>query len=197
LVPDVETFTFKVVVAGPFAAGKTTFINHISDTEVVGTEAPTSRAEAHVKTTTTVGMEYGSFSDTADDLQVDLLLYGVPGQERFRFMWEFVSEGMDALLLLVDGTKPQTWLDAAAIAHYLHDTDRPPTLVAVNRASSPAATGAVERARTAIGIAEASYRTCDILDKASARDTLIELLSMLLERLADSDDEYAIAQEPR
>jgi uncharacterized protein len=190
----VESFSFKVIVAGPFAAGKTTFINHISQTTVVGTEEPTSRDEASVKATTTVGMEYGTFTVTSDELQVDLRLYGVPGQERFRFMWDIVSEGMDALLVLVDGTNADSWPDAASISHHLHDVSKPPTIVAINKADL-APPGAIDQVRAVIGLDDAAYAPCDILDELSARTTLIALLTMLLARLEDSGDEMATAQD--
>src|SRR5690349_7409502 len=107
-----DTFEFKVVVAGPFASGKTTFISVISDSSVVGTEAPTSGEDASVKATTTVGMEYGTYEVTDGGLHVVLHLYGVPGQSRFEFMWDIVGEGMDGLLVIVDATDPSTWSEA-------------------------------------------------------------------------------------
>jgi signal recognition particle receptor subunit beta len=194
----VDRFTFKVVVAGPFAAGKTTFIKHISDSVVVGTEAPTSRHEAGVKETTTVGMEHGRFSLVDEDLHVDLLLNGVPGQERFRFMWDIVGEGMDALLLLVDGTDPSTWPAAAAIGHHLLSHGPGPVLVAVNRADQ-AGPGVVDQVRAALDLPGAGYRGCDILDGGSARSVLVELLVRLLADLEDDgpspDGAGLVAQE--
>jgi small GTP-binding protein len=176
-----EVFAFKVVVAGPFAAGKTTLIESISETTVVGTEAPTSGREATVKATTTVGMEYGTFTVDDGDLRIELLLYGVPGQERFRFMWDIVSEGMDALLLLVDATDPTAWPDALGVGRYLAERHRPPVLIAVNRGVG--VPGAVDAVRLAVPIEGAHHVVCDVTDPASARATLIELLAMLLDRI--------------
>lgn len=177
-----DSFQFKVVVAGPFAAGKTTFIQSISETTVVGTEAPTSGSEASVKATTTVGMEYGSFTVADDDYQIDLLLYGVPGQDRFRFMWDIVAEGMDVLLLLVDATKPESWSEALAVGDYLVARHHPPVLVAVNRGDGRPEI--IDQVRAHVAIDDAQYTTCDVTDADSARGTLIELLAMLLDELA-------------
>ena len=110
--------TFKVVVAGAFGVGKSTLIRAVSDAAVVGTEAPTSGSEATVKATTTVGMEYGTFTVGRGAGAVELRLYGLPGQERFRFMWDIVAVGADGVLLLVDATRPDTWEDAAAAAEW-------------------------------------------------------------------------------
>ena len=174
-------YQFKVVVAGAFGVGKTTFINHISGMPVVGTEAATSGHEATVKATTTVGMEYGMFAVDDEDLRIELLLYGVPGQERFSFMWDIVSEGMDALLLLVDGTRPDTWAEALAIGAYLQERVPSPVLVGVNRTADDDA--ALDAARAALALPGAIHVTCDVVDEASARDALVALLGLLLDEL--------------
>lgn len=179
-------FTFKVVVAGPFASGKSTFIRTISDIPVVGTEAPTSGDEADVKGTTTVGMEYGTFTVEGDDLMVELFLYGVPGQPRFEPMWDVVAEGMDALLLLVDGRAPDTWPEAARVGQHFHRRSQPPTLVAANWADR----SVVGELRAAVPIDGAEHTWCDATDPASARDTLAGLLGQLLERLAGDEPDH-------
>jgi signal recognition particle receptor subunit beta len=181
-----EAFQFKVVVAGPFAAGKTTFIEAISQSAVVGTEAPTSGAESSVKATTTVGMEYGSFAVHDGDLSIELLLYGVPGQARFRFMWDIVAEGMDVLLLLVDATRPESWPEAVEVGTYLVDRHRPPVLVAVNRGA--AVPGAIDAVAAAVPLPDARFVACDVTDPESARHALVVLLDLLLDEL-EADDE--------
>ena len=84
--------TVKMVVTGPFSAGKTEFIQSVSEIDVVSTERkisnPTERA---VKEATTVAMDFGRI--TVDEDLV-LYLFGTPGQKRFDFMWEILSEGM-------------------------------------------------------------------------------------------------------
>ena len=84
--------TVKMVVTGPFSAGKTEFIQSVSEIDVVATERKISTAdEKAVKDATTVAMDFGRI--TVDE---DLILYlfGTPGQKRFDFMWEILSEGM-------------------------------------------------------------------------------------------------------
>lgn len=179
------TFQFKVVVAGPFAAGKTTLIDAISDVPVVGTEAPTSGSEAGVKPTTTVGMEYGTYRVPGDGLPIDLFLYGVPGQSRFRFMWDIVAEGMDGLILLVDASRPDTWDEAATVARtFLADVDHP-LVIAVNRFD-----GDLDRWSAlcaAVGTGDAPVVVVDVFDPRSVREVLVELLLLLLERLPEQE----------
>ncbi len=180
-------FSFKIVVAGPFAAGKTTLITTVSDRPVVGTEAPTSGHEAAVKATTTVGMEYGTLSAGDDHLGVELDLYGVPGQERFSFMWDIVGMGMDGLFLLVDGTSPETWAESASVGRYFQDRFPTPVVVAVNRATDRP--DLVDQVRQAIPVAGALYLGFDVVDAEATRDAIVDLLLMMLDELPEEHDE--------
>ena len=102
----------KIVVTGPFAAGKTTLIRPISEITVLSTEKAVSDGEvAQSKTDTTVAMDFGRITIDRD---LVLYLFGTPGQDRFDFMWEILSEGMLGYVLLVDAARPES-LDLAAI----------------------------------------------------------------------------------
>src|SRR5512139_2881292 len=81
----------KLIFAGPVGVGKTTAIAAISDIPPVSTDVAA-----------TVAMDYGFF--TLDDGQY-IHLYGTPGQERFDFMWEILTEGGLGLILMVDATR--------------------------------------------------------------------------------------------
>ena len=178
-------FDFKIVVAGAFAVGKTTLISAISEQEVVGTEVNTTGVEAEVKETTTVGTEYGTFAARGEDMEVELNLYGVPGQERFSFMWDVVARGMDALLLLVDASRPETWAEAQAVHSHFQRNHPVPTLVAINRAEG--LDDALERVRRAVPTDAGQYVLCDPRDLDSARGAVVELLFLLLESMEDGD----------
>ncbi len=180
-------FDFKIIVAGAFAVGKTTLIAAISDEKVVGTEVDTSGTEADVKETTTVGMEYGTFAVGGDDIEVELNLFGVPGQERFSFMWDIVAEGMDGLLLLVDAQRPETWAEALAVGQHFRQQRDVPLVVAINRTDDPDA--AIAAVSAGVPIDGAEYVTCDPRDTESARAAVIEVLYLLLDRIEAEDTE--------
>ncbi len=93
----------KIIFTGPVGSGKTTSISSVSDIMVVGTEAKASDEVAQRKASTTVAMDYGILN-LADGKRVHL--YGTPGQERFDFMWEILSEGAMGFVILIDSVRP-------------------------------------------------------------------------------------------
>jgi signal recognition particle receptor subunit beta len=84
-------------------AGKTTAIRAISDIPPVNTEAANLDKARHGKAETTVGLDYG---ETLLEGGEKLRLYGLPGQERFDFMWRILCRGALGVVLLADNGAP-------------------------------------------------------------------------------------------
>lgn len=90
----------KIVFVGPPGVGKSTAIRTLSDFPPVTTEVPSSDEERM----TTVALDFGEIDLDGDEL---LRLYGVPGQERFEFIWPLVSDGAVGMFFLVNCTDPE------------------------------------------------------------------------------------------
>lgn len=125
----------KVVVTGPFAAGKTQFINTVSDIKTVKTERKiTAEGEKNIKEYTTVAMDFGKIR--IDD-EHELYLFGTPGQSRFDFMWEILGEGALGIIILVDSTDPSTFHEARRIINFFQSRFPIPMVVGVNKQDLP------------------------------------------------------------
>lgn len=98
----------KIIFAGPVGSGKTTSISSVSDIMVVGTEAKASDDVALRKANTTVAMDYGVLNLEGG---MKVHLYGTPGQDRFDFMWEILSEGAMGFVILIDSVRPDPLAD--------------------------------------------------------------------------------------
>ncbi|SEG66958.1 GTP-binding protein [Marinobacterium lutimaris] len=103
---------YKILFTGSVCSGKTTAIRSLSDIETIDTDASVSDSAIRRKQKTTIAMDYGvlEMSDSAR-----LHLYGTPGQERFRFMWQLMMSDLvhdaKALVLLVDNTRNDPFKD--------------------------------------------------------------------------------------
>ncbi len=98
----------KIIFTGPVGAGKTTAISSISDSPVVKTDEHASDMTQNHKQETTVAMDYGVML-LGDNERIHL--YGTPGQERFNFMWDILTQGGIGLVLLLDNTRTDPFHD--------------------------------------------------------------------------------------
>jgi uncharacterized protein len=98
----------KIIFTGPVGAGKTTAIASISDVPPVSTDARASDMTRNRKSATTVAMDYGVLNLAGEEA---IHLYGTPGQERFNFMWDLLVKGGIGLVLLLDNTRPDPFMD--------------------------------------------------------------------------------------
>ena len=170
----------KVVVTGPFAAGKTTLIRTISEITVLSTERGVTDSTRKRKAETTVAMDFGRITIDRD---LVLYLFGTAGQDRFDFMWEILGEGMIGYLLLVDASREDSVQEAAGILDAFRTMARVPYVVALNRASAEDH-ALVDSVRQQLQIpSDVAILECDATDKESVKNVLLALLYAVLDEV--------------
>jgi len=176
--------TVKIVVTGPFSAGKTAFIRSVSEIDVVSTERKITSDAERVKEKTTVAMDFGRI--TVDDDLV-LYLFGTPGQKRFDFMWEILSEGMLGFVVMVDSTRPETFREARSILETFRAYAPTPYVVAANKQDCADAWD-LDDMRLALRLdPQIKFLPCIASQKELVKKVLLELLYSILAEMEASE----------
>jgi small GTP-binding protein len=174
--------TVKMVITGPFSAGKTEFIRTVSEIDVVSTERKISSEAERVKEATTVAMDFGRITVDKD---LVLYLFGTPGQRRFDFMWEILSEGMLGFIVLIDSVRSETFREAKHILEMFRTYAPTPYVVAANKQDLPDA-WTPEDLRIALKIdSDIKVLPCVATEKDQVKNVLLELLYSILEGMEE------------
>lgn len=171
----------KLVIAGGFGVGKTTFVGSISDVKPLRTEAAITDQSIGIddtslveqKTTTTVAMDFGRIG-IADDLV--MYLFGTPGQDRFGFMWDDLVTGALGAVVLVDTRR----LDDCYYAVDYFEQRKIPFVVGLNE-FDPNHKPPLETVRYALDVPPGvPLMACDARDFTSVKGVLLQLFDHVI-----------------
>jgi len=165
----------KIVVTGPFGAGKTAFIQTISEIDVISTERQITHRASADKEETTVAMDYGQVT-----LGKTLLhLFGTPGQKRFDFMWEILSKEMDGFAVLVDATEARTFREASRLIKLFSRYNSVPYVVVANKQDLAGAVSPIALQRALNLDGRTTVVPCIATRKQSVRAALQALVELI------------------
>ncbi len=169
---------FKVVVTGPRGAGKTSFIETMSETALISSEESPDGNDAS-KPNPPVEMDFGRITISEDTV---IYLFGTQGMERFDFTWKAISEGMLGFILLVDASGPETFEEAARIMEYFRSRVEVPCVVALTRVPEGRFGEIATTLRGSLPLdEEIPVLACDTESKEEVKEVLLELLYEVLE----------------
>jgi signal recognition particle receptor subunit beta len=177
---DAGLTAHKILIAGGFGAGKTTLVSAISEVRPLLTEEPLSTASVGRdslaglpdKKTTTVALDFGRITISES---LVLYLFGVPGQERFWFMWDELAYGALGAVVLGDVRR----LDDCFPSVNYFETRELPFIVAVN-CFDDAPRYDLAEVRLALDLDDdVPLVLCDARDQSSVKETLIRLVESI------------------
>lgn len=198
-----KSFDYKVFVAGPFQAGKTTFI-HALDPHALSVERDMKELYRGEKSTTTVGFDLGrvfwvrkikqsiGLIIPKKDFQKEnkeydgwiaknIELRGAPGQLHFETVRETFMGGADGVLFVLDSSDPGTIGAALTIlAEIQTRLKRVPIQIVANKQDLPEAVTPTEVAQWC-GIEKAFSMSAK--DRESCKDAVGALLLLIEARI--------------
>ena len=176
----------KIVITGPFSAGKTTLIQTISEVAIVGTERDVTDETKSVKERTTVAMDFGRITFAHD---LTLFLFGTPGQRRFEVMWEILSEGMIGFICLVNAADERSIEEASHILDQFRKYADVPYVIGVSHLDEVPDSPEVvfSHVRQVLEVPESvEVIACDPREREDVKGLMLHILMGVLGRLEQS-----------
>ena len=168
--------TMRVVVTGTVGAGKSTFVRTFSQNGVVDTERKATDDTSLLKKKTTVAFDFGSRALSRD---MELQVYGTPGQSRFDFMWDLLIRRAHAYILLVAANRSSAFNDAREILTFMNQRVQIPMIIGLTCMDMPGALGQ-EHVMFALGYMNDKHRPPIVALNPNDRTSVFETLMVLM-----------------
>ncbi|NEQ80885.1 MAG: GTPase [Moorea sp. SIO2I5] len=126
----------RIVVTGTIGAGKSTFVRTFSEGAVIETERTATDATSLFKKKTTVALDFGL---RPLNRNLDLHLYGTPGQARFDFMWDILIRRAHAYILLMAANRSSDFASARQILSFMQERVTIPMIIGLTHTDVPGA----------------------------------------------------------
>jgi len=175
----------KLVITGPVNAGKTTMVQNLSDSQVAATDVAATDSVSELKAMTTVGLDFGILKI---DENLELHLFGTPGQARFNFMWNILSRGAIGAVFLVDSTSEDSMAEMKKMFEYYSEHVDLPVIVGATKQDLPGAKH-VDEIAALLGLGDVMVVPVDAREKEGSKMLALTLLGNALVE-AGADEEY-------
>lgn len=167
--------SLRVVVTGTVGAGKSTFVRTASEIEVVEVERIATDEASSLKKTTTVAFDFGRLAISSN---MDLHIYGTPGQARFDFMWDILIQGAHAYILLVAANRPSSFHYAHEILSFMNQRVQVPMMIGLTHMDCA---GALSPEEVLKNLGQINPQSCPkvVTVNANERASVVEALRAL------------------
>ena len=184
--------TMRSVIAGAVGAGKSTFVRTISEINVVETDCNATDITTLLKQETTVALDFGRVRLNPN---MDVHVYGTPGQSRFNFMWDILIKQADSYVLLVAAHRPESFSYTREMISFINQRVQIPMIVGLTHTDCSGAL-APEEIISALGYNMNDKNRPPVLNiNPIDRSSVLEALVLLM-GLATSESDVRLSQTP-
>ena len=184
--------TMRSVIAGAVGAGKSSFVRTISEINVIETDCNPTDITTLLKQETTVALDFGRVRLNPN---IELHIYGTPGQSRFNFMWDILIKHAHSYILLVAAHRPENFSYTREIIAFINKRVEIPMIVGLTHTDCP---GALNREEIilALGYNMNDKERPPVLNiNPTDRSSVLEALVLLM-GLVTSENDVKLFQTP-